>query len=316
MARIMTDEINIQADEESQSLGQRLRARREELALTIESISKETRIPERYLNALEAEDFEDLPGSVYASAFVRGYARRLGLDEAVIIAQYKTEVRLEEPVYNFALQEPPAESRRPTRAMVLGGLVVAIAAYGTWFSLNTDPANVAISPVLPEMAVAETSEEARREEIERFAPGAGGQEEVVADNSQAADASDVVEQIDAPVELTETSMAEAEGEAQTVEAEVVAEVPGQDMVVEAIEDSWIHITHGTDVLYSGVMKAGNSFTVTAKEEVEMTTGNAGGVVLRLGEWSSGPLGPAEGVRRGISLSPRDWNVAQAGRDHS
>ncbi|MGD8326699.1 MAG: DUF4115 domain-containing protein [Sphingomonadales bacterium] len=308
----MTEDISNQAKEEVKNLGQRLTDKREELALTIEEISRETRIPERYLKALEEEDFKELPGGVYASAFVRSYARRLGLDEASISAQYKAEVQLEEPVYNFALQEPPAESRRPTRAMILGGLVVAIAAYGTWFSLNTDPVDVAVSPVLPKTTVAAASEELHRGEIEKFAPGAGGEEEAVADLDQEVDASDVVEQIDAPVEMAEISKTGAEVEAKTLESKVAR----QDMVVEAIADSWIHITHGTDILYSGVMKAGNSFTVTAKEEVEMTTGNAGGVVLRLGDWSSGPLGPEEGVRRGISLSPSDWNTAQADRDHS
>jgi|GEM_PF-3527181 len=308
MAKAMTEETEYQAKENAQSLGQYLREARLKLALGLDDVSRDTRIPERYLGALEDDNYDDLPGAAYAGGFLRGYARQLGLDENEILARYRTEIRLEKPSYNFSLQEPPAESRLPSRGMVIGGLVVAIMAYGTWFSIHSKPVDVAVSPVAPEQVVTQTSQSVdHREELESFAPGAQGEEEDPQSyaEDQLGSSSEAADEIEIS-EAEDKEDAPAPAPVETVDA----------MVVEAIEDSWIHVTQGEDILYSGIMKAGNSFTAQGKEGAELTTGNAGGVLLRLGDWNSGPLGPTGRVRRGVSLNPVDWDGAQRSSDHS
>lgn len=313
MARAMTETTEHQAEDDAQSLGQYLRDTRLELQLSLEEICRDTRIPERYLSALEADDYNDMPGAAYAGGFVRGYARHLGLDEEDILGRYRSEVRLEEPQYNFSLQEPPAESRLPTRGMMIGGLVVAVAAYGTWFSIHSKPMDVAENSIAAEPALVQISEpEEHRDALESFAPGAEGVDDAAQIGAEQAEAGLVetaAADLDDPVQPIEETVTEASSaplEAASVET----------MVVEAIEDSWIHVTQGSDVLYSGVMKAGNRFTTESQDGVELTTGNAGGVLLRLGDWNSGPLGPSGRVRRGVSLNPGDWDMAQRAGDHS
>lgn len=306
----MTNETEHQAEEDVQSLGQYLRDARLRLELGLCDISRDTRIPERYLNALEEDNYDDMPGAAYAGGFVRGYARQLGLDENEVLARYRTEIRLEKPTYNFSLQEPPTESRLPSRAMVISGLVVAIMAYGTWFSLHTKPVDVAVSPVMSEQVASQISEPVNhREQLESFTPGAQGEDRQATVEDIVVSSAEETDEAEVAVVKDETDVAAAASPAASAKDEDM-------MVVEAVEDSWIHVTQGQDVLYSGIMKAGNSFTAQEKEGVELTTGNAGGVLLRLGEWSSGPLGPTGRVRRGVSLNPVDWDVSQLSSDHS
>jgi transcriptional regulator with XRE-family HTH domain len=63
------------------SLGQLFREVRQNRALTLAEVERDTRINRDYLEALEQERYELLPAPVYTRGFVRAYARHLGLDE-------------------------------------------------------------------------------------------------------------------------------------------------------------------------------------------------------------------------------------------
>lgn len=69
-----------------------LRRLREEASATVEEVCDLTKINRRYIVALEAEDFEQLPASVYVRGFIGEYARVLGLGQneaAAYLASYR-----------------------------------------------------------------------------------------------------------------------------------------------------------------------------------------------------------------------------------
>src|SRR3954454_4353762 len=68
-------------------VGETLRSERLKRNLAIEEISKDLKISVRFLQAIEEDRFDRLPGGVFAKSFVRQYARYLGLDEEQIAAQ-------------------------------------------------------------------------------------------------------------------------------------------------------------------------------------------------------------------------------------
>lgn len=69
-------------------VGAHLRRERELRAISIEEVAQTTRIPLKTLRAVEADDFEALPGEVFVRGFLRAYAKALGLDPAPILARY------------------------------------------------------------------------------------------------------------------------------------------------------------------------------------------------------------------------------------
>jgi cytoskeletal protein RodZ len=73
------------------SLGQTLRAAREGKRWDIARAERDTRIRARYLIALEAGDYRDLPSPVYTKGFVRNYAQYLGLDPEWCLDLYRME---------------------------------------------------------------------------------------------------------------------------------------------------------------------------------------------------------------------------------
>src|SRR5258708_6923642 len=71
------------------SIGERLRRQRLQNKMSIEKIALDTKISARLLEAIEAEQFEKLPGGVFRRSFVLQYARALGLDPDEISAELK-----------------------------------------------------------------------------------------------------------------------------------------------------------------------------------------------------------------------------------
>lgn len=59
--------------------------------LTLEEISKATKIREEFLAAIEKGDFKALPSSAYAYGFVRNYAKFLGLPVEKSLALFRRE---------------------------------------------------------------------------------------------------------------------------------------------------------------------------------------------------------------------------------
>jgi cytoskeletal protein RodZ len=65
-----------------------LRRERELRQVSLREISDETKIGIRYLEALEEDHFDILPGTVFAKGFLRQYARYVGLDGDEVVNSY------------------------------------------------------------------------------------------------------------------------------------------------------------------------------------------------------------------------------------
>jgi cytoskeleton protein RodZ len=70
------------------SFGERLKREREMREVSLDELTKATRISQRFLEALENEDWKKLPGGVFGRGFVRTIAGYLGLDEETLLGEY------------------------------------------------------------------------------------------------------------------------------------------------------------------------------------------------------------------------------------
>jgi len=137
-----------------QSVGARLRARREELGLTIEQAGAQLKLGKKQIDAIEADHFESLPGNTFARGFVRNYAKLLGLDAAPLLADL--ELLLPRERLQSALPAVKEEVRFNVggggasggggAAGVLAGVVAFVAVVGgVWWYLQ--------QPVSPQLDV-------------------------------------------------------------------------------------------------------------------------------------------------------------------
>lgn len=138
----------------SLTVGQRLRAAREEKKLSLEEIAAQTRIPRRHLESLEESAWENLPAPTYTVGFARSFASAVGLDRTEIAEDLRAEMGGQRaPVIAPAeVFEPADPARTMPKWLVLGAIaaVIAIVLGMSWLnerSLASDEEPLANTPV-------------------------------------------------------------------------------------------------------------------------------------------------------------------------
>jgi cytoskeleton protein RodZ len=110
-------------------LGALLKSEREKRDVSIEQITKLTRLRRHFIEALEAEDWKHLPAPVFVRGFIRAYARALNLDEDKVFDLYEGTTPPDMSVPQPVVAAPAA---RKTPLYVVGAVVllgVLVAAY-------------------------------------------------------------------------------------------------------------------------------------------------------------------------------------------
>ena len=68
--------------------GARLRVHREARQLTLQGIAAQTKIKQSLLQGLESDDLSAWPKGIFRRAFVRDYARAVGLDPETVVREF------------------------------------------------------------------------------------------------------------------------------------------------------------------------------------------------------------------------------------
>ena len=148
------------------TFGERLKRERELREVSLNELTKSTRISQRFVEALENEEWEKLPGGVFGRGFVRTIARYLGLSEENLLSEYdmaRGEQKTVAPApYENRLPRPPIWV--PIAAvlaflLLLAGLIFAgryawrrFAAYRAQHQAATAPLPTALAAQLPNSA--------------------------------------------------------------------------------------------------------------------------------------------------------------------
>src|SRR5215470_10445049 len=108
------------------TFGERLKRERDLREISIDELTKATRISQRFLEALENEDWAKLPGGLFGRAFVRTIARYLGLDEESFLAEY--DAARGDSLPTSAENKPEERIPPPPRWIPVAALLALLAA--------------------------------------------------------------------------------------------------------------------------------------------------------------------------------------------
>ncbi len=106
-------------------LGERLRQRREEVGLTIEDLSRATKFRPEIIKQFEEGRTRIFHAEAYLRAFVRAYAREVGLDEEEVIRLLEQE-KARTPIVKKDLEGKRKGLRSSLTFAILVGVVVAL----------------------------------------------------------------------------------------------------------------------------------------------------------------------------------------------
>ncbi len=287
--------------------GADLRAARERLGWSLNDVAEHLRIRLAYLEALEQGRISLVPGNAYALAFMRTYATALGLDAAEIVRRFKAEAAEVSRRTELVFPIPMPDRGLPAGAVLLLGIVLAIGAYTGWYRLSGEgrlPAETVIA--IPER-LAPLAEQALPPVTPADAPAAPQ----IAVALDAPPDLPVAPPLPPPVAAVEVASSVGAAQAATV-------APGAGdsrIVLRASSDAWILLKdRAGSVLLNRVLKAGDSWSVPPRQDLLLTTGNAGGTEILLDGAAMPSIGAAGSVRRDLPLDPqaiKDGKLAAA-----
>lgn len=111
------------------SLGQDLKKQRESRNISIDEMASSTKIVGRYLEALEQDRFDAMPGGFFVKGILRTYARYVGLDEDEVVEKYRAAGVLDEPAKAKAPAPrvtPDAAEKRNLKPWIVAGIGVLV----------------------------------------------------------------------------------------------------------------------------------------------------------------------------------------------
>src|SRR3990172_8764459 len=105
-----------------ETIGKYLKRVRETCGYSLEDVAGITRINLRYLEAIEKDDFEKIPGETFSHGFIRSFARCIGISDEDISRKIRETLKTEPQAVNTQNQDDMAERsvvRKPGKARII-----------------------------------------------------------------------------------------------------------------------------------------------------------------------------------------------------
>ena len=104
---------NKKARVNSPTLVLELPGRRQASGVALRQIVESTKISLRFLEAIEFEQFHELPGGIFDTSYIRQYAAAIGMDPSPLLQLYRQKMGLEAVASSQNLDKPDKPGRTP-----------------------------------------------------------------------------------------------------------------------------------------------------------------------------------------------------------
>jgi cytoskeleton protein RodZ len=224
------------------NVGHELRHARERQDMSLQQLSRITKISPRVLQVLEASDENRLPARVFTRAFVRSYALEVGLDPDDIVPRYFEQFQDTAPAIPPEIERPPEP---PPRAISTAGYLLSA---GRMLQGRFGTASVLTSVVVTIVVLAMQ----RRE-----APSSGAS----------------APQPPAVATAGFAPATQAQPAAVGTSGSTPAAVDALHIVVAPTGPCWMQATVNAIPVFAGMLNAGDRRTIDAPSEVTLRVGD-------------------------------------------
>jgi cytoskeleton protein RodZ len=243
-------------------IGAPLRQARLAQGRALDAISAETRIATRFLEAIEADDFERLPGLIFTRNFVRQYALALKLDPDPLLAGLPKHDES-----TIQLPNPPARVR---------------SSYGSSYHRDKRWQSLLSSTVWL-----------------LIAGSAGAAAYIHFNHSARIPVSPPAPVANTPLATSPVPAAIVQNAVQKPEREPAApDTPNYpvQVVLTAHEPAWVQVSADGKAAFTGTLQSNERREIAAAEQVKISTGNAGALTISLNGKTLDSLGTLGQVR--------------------
>jgi cytoskeleton protein RodZ len=256
-------------------IGETLKEARIKKAVSLEEIHAKIKIHPRILRLLEEEKFDKLPSPFFTKSFLKSYAEFLGVDAQALLENYEKDKQAAiEPEQLLYLKPADSSGERQTSVLrwaagVAAALFIAAILFGS-------PAKILSSLPAKTKKISVTKQEKKRSN---------------------------------PAPVQEKLGAEWLNHAKLGNFPNLNKHAPLDLEIKALDAVWLHITSDGKIVYQGIMKQGAVESWSAKDSIEIWSGNASNMFLSI---NKKPIGsPGKGSVKKMILSHEGVRIAPA-----
>lgn len=321
----------------SYTLGEQLKKMRSDGRVTLHEVSRETKIPVKYLAMIEEGDCENLPPDVYVKGFLKRYAEYLGVDHQKLVALYLRDKDIKKNLGKSSRKEKaPKISRVPrfvvTPRMITAAALVLIAAGGFYYLYREIGRFAALPRLVVTSPRGDTSVEGNSITISGFTD----QDAKLTINDQPVMVKDDGEfqenillqegvnvlnissvnrfgktamrtlNVKSSYEKPEMAFEQSGGNEGQVDGDQAEKRGGVEVIVRINSNpTWLSIESDGSLVYSGTMLPGATQSFRGEEEIRVTSGKASQTFIKVNGASEKILADTPGIVRDVLFGPNN-----------
>jgi len=321
----------------SYTLGEQLKKMRSDGRVTLHEVSRETKIPVKYLAMIEEGDSENLPPDVYVKGFLKSYAEYLGIDHQKLVALYLRDKDIKNNLgKNDRKEKTPKTSRLPrfviTPKMTTAAVAIIIAASGFYYLYS----EIGRFAALPRLVVTDPAGDTSVEGNSITISGFTDQDAKLTINEQAVMVKDNGEfqenlllqegvnsinissmnrfgktavktlNISSNYKKPEIAFDENGGGEGQVSGEQARKEEGVEIALRVdANPTWLSVEIDGKLVYSGTMLPGATQSFKGEKEVRVTSGKANQTFIQVNGKDEKILADDPGIVRDVLFGPND-----------
>lgn len=250
------------------SVGDKLRAQREILGISLDDIEDHIHVKKHYLVALEKGDFDEMPSMVQGSGMLKNYASFLGLDPEPLLLLFadSLQARL---VARHPREEKVAKTTPPkkkiggirqffSRDLLVGGfIIVFLVAFSVWAGMQISAVRQIETPVSTHPSIAD----------------------VLLPSATSTPTPTVAPTVLSPLEVVTGEAGELAIPATQVPVDAVLLEGAVQVQIAVHQRTWVRILVDGEAAFDQRVIPGSVHAFAGEEQIEILTGNGAGLDL-------------------------------------
>ena len=282
------------------SIGNKLKKARKSRGLSLEDIKNKSKIKKSYLEALENDNFEKLPGEVYTKVYIRGYAKIVGIDPKKILSEYENQKNNDKNIKSTNKNESKKKSEGNLNSFlnkdkifkgllgIILILIIVLLSYNVFFRTDQNQNNTANNNQNTEVVQKNNTSDNSSSE------GSNGESNAaeISDEELESDLNNINQDDTNANDTNNTEKSESNNNENTnnEEQKPLIKDNSKEIKIIASDKSWLQVNVDGELKFQGFINEDETMTHSGNETIRLKIGNGIAVQVEFDGEKLGPFG--------------------------
>ena len=282
-----------------ETVGESFKRARKSQKIDLNTVSQDLKISESLLGDIENNQFPSYINVIYLIGHIRSYAKYLNLDEKLLIENFKIQISFDGNNLNNEMRKPntPVIQFSFFKALSFVSIIAISSSFYFLFIPSNDlQPEYAMTPNIPENLESTLEEIEMKLSLEKklIVDAMDNTSQIIADSSQ------IIENKDALISSTSAIASLPISNDKNLADKIVT--------LKFLNPTWVQLRDSkNNVIISKLMSKKDEFSFKISENLNLTTGNAGNIIILVDGVVKGKVGKIGEVIDSLIIDNRFYN---------